>query len=459
MQLALKIARYLGCGLLIAAGGLAWLLMLLVLIVNDEDDVRITAAVLFVLATAMIVGGIRWLPKRSKAAKPEPEASRAAVDARERLLRGETIVLEPRRRKWALIFIGSAVFAAGSLAWFIGQPHVLAAAGVLLFGFGTLVTVLQMVPRWAHLRAGPDGLVIRQPLRRTARLPWNDVEQFTAYEIAHQYGSTKMVGYDRRDLTPARQSVWQTIGRGMSGVDASLPDTYGMRHEELADLLNDARERFATEHGPSPSLLADLELQRQADAVRRDRKPLITAALAIACIAVFVLEVRDYGAFPTAQELGEGGGASRIALSDGDWWTLLTANVLHGNPIHLVLNLVALTILGVLLEREIGWLRFGVLCLVGGLASMSLAVLLSGAVVIGVSGVVYAIAAWALLRDVHRTRGLGIVAWSILPIGVIYTFLMPGVSIGAHLGGLLAGFALAYVFERGLARRPELLRT
>jgi membrane associated rhomboid family serine protease len=169
-----------------------------------------------------------------------------------------------------------------------------------------------------------------------------------------------------------------------------------------------------------------------------------------------VMEVGEYGAFPDAQELRDAGGASRDALADGHWWTLLTANVLHVNPIHLLFNLIGLLVIGILLEREIGWMRMGLLCVVGGVLSMSLGVLLQqGAGVVGVSGVVYAIAAWALLRDVHRTRGLGIVAWSMLPVGVIYTFLGPGVSIGGHLGGLIAGFALGYLFERGPARRPE----
>jgi membrane associated rhomboid family serine protease len=459
MRTPVRIARYLGCGLLIAAGGLAWLLMLLILIVNDEDDVRITAAILFVLATAIVVGGLRWLPKRTKVqtaepAAPPPELSSAAARAFEQLRRGESIVLYPRRWRWAILLAITAALFAGSVLMFVGMPHVLPAAGILLFGAGTVLSVIQFVPRWSHLRIAPDGLVLRNSAR-TTRLAWNDIEQFSTYEVYHQYGSVTMVGYDRRDLTPGRQSFFQTLTRGMTGVDGSLPDSYGMRHEQLADLLNEARDRYATEHGPSPSLLADLELQRRAAAVRRDRIPVVTVALTIVCIAAFVMEVSNYGVFPTAQELGEGGGASRAALSDGDWWTLLSANVLHANPIHILLNLIALLVLGVLLEREVGWVRFGALCLVGGLASMSLAVLVGGAVVVGVSGVVYAVAAWALLRDVHRTRGLGFVAWAVLPIGVVYTFLVPGVSIGAHLGGLLAGLGLGYLFEHLPARGPE----
>jgi hypothetical protein len=125
------------------------------------------------------------------------------------------------------------------------------------------------------------------------------------YEIHHQYGSQKLVGFDRRDLTPERQSFWQTVTRGMSGVDGSLPDTYGMRHEELAELLNAARDRYATEHGPSPSLLADIELQRQADAVPKDRLPVVTVALAVTCIVAYVIEVDAYGLIPDATELRE----------------------------------------------------------------------------------------------------------------------------------------------------------
>jgi membrane associated rhomboid family serine protease len=291
---------------------------------------------------------------------------------------------------------------------------------------------------------------------RTTRWSWNEIDDFVAYEIQHQYNSTKMVGFNRRDLTPDQQSLWQTLTRGMSGVDGSLPDTYGMRNDELAALLNEARARYATEHGPSPSFLADVELQRRADAIPKNRIPVVTVALAVTCLVAYVMEVDAYGLIPDSAELRAAGGASRDALAEGDWWTLLTANVLHATPWHLLLNLIALLVIGVLLEREVGWGRFAVLCLVAGVASMGLGVLLQiGAGVVGVSGVVYGIAAWALVRDLHRTRALGIVAWSILPIGIVYTFLVPGISIGGHIGGLLAGLAIGRLFERGLTRRSE----
>ena len=80
---------------------------------------------------------------------------------------------------------------------------------------------------------------------------------------------------------------------------------------------------------------------------------------------------------------------------------------------------------------------------------MGLAVLIRpGAVVVGISGVIFAVAGLAVVRDPHRTRALGAVAWSIVPVGVVYTLLTPTVSIGAHLGGLLAGLGLGYAIKR-----------
>jgi membrane associated rhomboid family serine protease len=240
----------------------------------------------------------------------------------------------------------------------------------------------------------------------------------------------------------------------MTGVDETLPDTYGLPHDGLAELLDEARDRYATEHGVSASERADRVLAAQAAQVRRDRVPVVTGLLAIACVALFASEVQRYGAFPDVQELLDAGGASRDSLADGRWWTLLSANLLHANPIHLLLNLVALVIIGTLLERELGWARFAGLCLAGAVAAMGLAVLLHPAgVVVGISGVIFAVAGRAVMRDPYRTRALGAVAWSLVPVGVIYTLLTPGVSIGAHIGGLLAGLALGYAFEQRTARR------
>jgi membrane associated rhomboid family serine protease len=454
MRSALRILARLASWVLVVVGALALALFGIVLVSAEGSDQRIGSVVLMGAAALVLIGGIWGLRRTPRLWQAEEGASPDGLaEARARLHAGEPIVLRPSRRRWSVLLVLSVVLAAASALAFIAAPNVIAGAGLVLFGAGVVVATLQLIPGRAYLGIAPDGLVVRTGLK-TTHWEWNDIEHFRAYEVHHQYGSVKQVGFDRRDLTPERQGLWKTISRGMSGVDVALPDTYGLPHDGLAELLGDARDRYATEHGLSASARADRELEAQAARVRQDRVPAVTAALALACVVVFVSEATRFGLFPSAEELLDAGGTSRDALSDGRWWSLLTANAVHANPIHLLLNLTGLALLGTLLERELGPPRFALVCLVSGAAAMGFAVLLQpGPVVVGVSGVIFAVAGWAVLRDVHRTRALGTVAWSMLPVGIVYTFLAPRVSIGAHVGGLLAGLALGYAFERRPAER------
>ncbi len=104
----------------------------------------------------------------------------------------------------------------------------IAAIGALLFVPFTVIAALELIPGRAYLRIARDGLVIRTVFK-TSTWAWNDIENFNAYEIQQRYASSKHVGFDRRDLVPARQGFWKTFNRGITGVDVGLPDTYGMR--------------------------------------------------------------------------------------------------------------------------------------------------------------------------------------------------------------------------------------
>lgn len=127
-----------------------------------------------------------------------------------------------------------------------------------------------------------------------------------------------------------------------------------------------------------------------------------------------------------------------------EWWRLLTSAFQHFGPVHLLLNMYMLWILGLGVERSIGHLRFLALYLlsaVGGsvavmyFSPMALTAGASGAI-FGLMGA-YAIVAMALRLDIK-----GVVVLLALNIGV--SIIVPGVSIAAHLGGLVAG-ALAAV--------------
>lgn len=155
-------------------------------------------------------------------------------------------------------------------------------------------------------------------------------------------------------------------------------------------------------------------------------------------------------------------GAAASAGSQFYPWQLLTYAVLHGSPLHLILNLYALWLFGVPLERRWGPRRFAFFfgaCVVGAalahLAVAAFALTQGGAVhpVVGASGGVFGLllAFGLIYPDVELMLlfppipikalwfavGYGVVE---LAAGVAGT--SAGIAHFAHLGGMLTGYLL-----------------
>jgi membrane associated rhomboid family serine protease len=142
-------------------------------------------------------------------------------------------------------------------------------------------------------------------------------------------------------------------------------------------------------------------------------------------------------------------------VAEGDWWRLLTSAFLHGGPIHLLLNMVMLWWFGSPLESLLGRGRFVGLYLVSALAGSAGALLLSPrALTVGASGAVFGILGAGLVLERRRIYVFGGGALAVVLFNLAFSFLVPNVSIGGHLGGL-AGGALAMLalsrFGRGHA--------
>jgi membrane associated rhomboid family serine protease len=143
---------------------------------------------------------------------------------------------------------------------------------------------------------------------------------------------------------------------------------------------------------------------------------------------------------------------SRLALADGDYWRIVTAGFAHQGLFHLAFNMLALYILGQMLEPAIGRLRFGLVYAVSLLAGTFGAVLLqpTGATV-GASGAVFGLMGAAVVLS--RSRGIGLMESGLgfwIGINLLFTFTFSGISIGGHIGGLLGGgLAGLALFELG----------
>jgi membrane associated rhomboid family serine protease len=149
-------------------------------------------------------------------------------------------------------------------------------------------------------------------------------------------------------------------------------------------------------------------------------------------------------------------------VAEGEWYRLLTAGFLHASIIHIGFNMLLLFFLGRLLEPSLGSVRFAFLYFAALLAGSFGALLLDpNTPSLGASGAIFGLAGATFV--IARGRGLDELAGQIgllIVINLVYGFVVTDVSVGAHLGGLVAGVicGLAIVAgERGMLGRHHRL--
>jgi membrane associated rhomboid family serine protease len=194
-------------------------------------------------------------------------------------------------------------------------------------------------------------------------------------------------------------------------------------------------------------------------------EPMVTYVL-LGILVLVQLGAMASGASATGSSFGgsqliSDGAVSRAAIADGEVWRLLTAGFLHAGFLHLAFNAFALYVLGTMLEPAIGRLRFATIYFVSLLAGSFGALLVDpNALTVGASGAIFGLMGAAFV--VMRNRGInpmesGLGVW--LGINLMFTFAIPGISIGGHLGGLIGGaLAALLMFDlRDRVRMPQVL--
>lgn len=194
-------------------------------------------------------------------------------------------------------------------------------------------------------------------------------------------------------------------------------------------------------------------------ALYRDHLDLSTMVIGTCVLAYGVALVADPTCVHTGIDLGFAspssaaldmlGTTSGWALSQGRWWTLLTAIFLHGGLLHIGFNMMWVRSLAPRTIQEFGPARFLIIYLLSGVGCFLLSDLWSGAPTIGASGAVFGLMGALLVFGKRRggTFGAALRREMLYWAGLMF-FLgmaMPGVNNVGHVGGFLTGLLLGMV--------------
>jgi membrane associated rhomboid family serine protease len=194
--------------------------------------------------------------------------------------------------------------------------------------------------------------------------------------------------------------------------------------------------------------------RRFASALRPSGRPIVTYTIIGLCLVIYLVQFLTgdtsspvttlfwYAPVQTASEP----------------WRMLTSIFLHESPLHVLLNMYSLFLVGPALEAMLGRIRYLALFLIAGFGG-SVGVLLiatPNVAVLGASGAIFGLfgAYFLIARRLggNATQFLVVIVLNLV-IGFIPGF---GIAWQAHVGGLITGLAIAFVYleTRARSRRP-----
>lgn len=147
-------------------------------------------------------------------------------------------------------------------------------------------------------------------------------------------------------------------------------------------------------------------------------------------------------------------------LAYSEPWRFVTVSLVHGGFLHILFNMMMLYFLGVGGEKMLGHWRFlslYVLSTIGGSVAVLSWTLVDpnslGTWTVGASGAIYGLFGALLVQQlISKVNPTSILV--LLGINLIYSFTVGGVSWQGHLGGLLVGAVLAWIYATLSRPRP-----
>ena len=200
--------------------------------------------------------------------------------------------------------------------------------------------------------------------------------------------------------------------------------------------------------------------ERAASGVGSRRAAAVTTALIAINVLVYLAELATGGSQNgTGNWIYEHGvlisnavysNGTPAGVANGEWWRLITSAFLHYGPLHLGLNMMSLYFAGRILEQVIGRWRYLLLYLASGLSGAAGALYWSpNAPTVGASGAIFGVLGALLVLERRGNIATGGQVLMLIVLNLLITFsYSSSISVGGHIGGLIAGILLMVAFVR-----------
>ena len=155
------------------------------------------------------------------------------------------LTLHTSKAKSLLLLLASLLFTVGGV--FMARDGELTGhVGYVFFGLCSLAYVVQLITGGGYLKLKEDEFEFFSGFVRKQCVSWDDVDSFgvaVVRNLSRYYvPPTRLVGWNYKQGVDVSK-FGRVTSKTLSGREACLPDTYGMKLEELVSLLNEHLER------------------------------------------------------------------------------------------------------------------------------------------------------------------------------------------------------------------------
>lgn len=242
------------------------------------------------------------------------------------------------------------------------------------------------------------------------------------------------------------------------GRDYSQNDQYGGYSETRTSINDEDLQRMMRDDEPS--------------FMDRYGYCIVTFVLIAVNVVVFVIECIMSGSVlsvDSATLINMGAMFAPMMNSPADLYRLVTPMFLHVDIEHLLFNMLALYSVGIMLEGVLGRWNYLLLYFIAGITgnlACYVTSMVSGELVIsaGASTSIFGLFVAAALLGVLSKNGRNVLMeyskgfLGVILFNIIYSLLVPGVSIAGHMGGAIGGLIAMFMVPSKNLRVPPAVR-